>query len=40
MPVTLLVNHALVDGVHMGQFFAALEGEMDRFVEERGRREE
>lgn len=39
MPVTLLVNHALVDGAHMGQFFAALEGEMDRFVEERGRRE-
>lgn len=34
MPVTLLVNHALVDGVHMGQFFSALEEEMDRFVEE------
>lgn len=34
MPVTLLVNHALVDGVHMGQFFAALEREMDRFAEE------
>ena len=40
MPVTLLVNHALVDGAHMGQFFAALEGEMDRFAQERGRREE
>lgn len=39
MPVTLLVNHALVDGVHMGQFFAALEQEMDRFVEEQGRAE-
>lgn len=31
MPVTLLVNHALVDGVHMGQFFSALEEEMVRF---------
>lgn len=39
MPVTLLVNHALVDGVHMGQFFTALEREMDRFVEEQGRAE-
>lgn len=39
MPVTLLVNHALVDGAHMGQFFAALEGEMERFAQERGRRE-
>lgn len=35
MPVTLLVNHALVDGAHMGRFFAALEQEMDRFTQER-----
>lgn len=33
VPVTLLVNHALVDGVHMGQFFSALEAEMDHFVQ-------
>lgn len=33
MPVTLLVNHALVDGVHMGQFFSALEGELSRLSE-------
>lgn len=35
LPVTLLVNHALVDGVHMGRFYAALEKELDRFVRER-----
>ena len=35
MPVTLLVNHALVDGVHIGRFFAALEGELDAFAENR-----
>ena len=34
MPVTLLVNHALVDGVHMGAFFSALENVMECFVEE------
>lgn len=39
MPVTLLVNHALVDGAHMGRFFAALEKEMDRFAQERSRPE-
>ena len=39
MPVTLLVNHALVDGVHMGRFFAALEQEMDRFTQERSQPE-
>lgn len=31
MPVTLLVNHALVDGAHMAAFFSALEGELKRF---------
>lgn len=31
MPVTLLVNHALVDGVHMGQFYAALDRELAAF---------
>ena len=39
MPVTLLVNHALVDGAHMGRFFAALEQEMDRFTQERSQPE-
>lgn len=32
MPATLLVNHALVDGTRMGQFFAMLAREMKRFV--------
>ena len=32
MPVTLLANHALVDGAHIGAFFSALEAEMDEFV--------
>lgn len=32
MPVTLLANHALVDGVHMGRFFAALEEELAQFA--------
>lgn len=36
MPVTLLVNHALVDGVHMGQFFQALEGELECFAQAQG----
>ncbi len=27
MPVTVLANHALVDGVHIGAFFQALERE-------------
>ena len=35
MPATLLVNHALVDGARMGQFFAMLAREMKRFVDER-----
>ena len=39
MPVTLLVNYALVDGVHMGRFFAALEQEMNRFTQERSQPE-
>ena len=36
MPVTLLVNHALVDGVHMARFFSALEEELERFAASRG----
>lgn len=33
MPVTLLVNHALVDGAHMGRFFQALEEELGCFIQ-------
>ncbi len=32
MPVTLLVNHALVDGLHVARFYAALERRIDEFV--------
>ena len=32
MPVTLLVNHALVDGTHLGQFYAALDAELAGFA--------
>jgi len=28
LPVTLLCNHALVDGLHLGQFYEALEREL------------
>lgn len=31
MPVTVLANHALVDGIHIGRFFEALGAEMDGF---------
>ena len=31
MPVTLLANHALVDGVHIAGFYAALEKELTAF---------
>lgn len=31
MPVTLLANHALVDGLHIGQFYAALNDEIAAF---------
>lgn len=31
LPVTLLVNHALVDGMHMGRFYAALDRELAAF---------
>lgn len=34
MPVTLLVNHALVDGAHMGRFYQALERELEGFARE------
>lgn len=34
MPVTLLVNHALVDGVHIGQFFAALDEKLQTAARE------
>ena len=36
MPVTLLVNHALADGVHIAAFYAALEEEMTAFETESG----
>lgn len=32
MPVTLLANHALVDGIHIGAFYDMLRAEMGRFV--------
>lgn len=32
MPVTLLVHHALVDGLHMARFFAALPQEMAKLT--------
>ena len=31
IPVTLLVNHALVDGRHIGQFYQNLEEELNNF---------
>ena len=31
MPVSILANHALVDGCHLGQFYAALNERMKRF---------
>lgn len=34
MPVTLLVNHALVDGAHMGRFYQVLEEELEGFPRE------
>ena len=33
MPVTLLANHALVDGVHIGAFYDKLREELNRFAE-------
>ena len=30
MPVTLLANHALVDGAHLGAFYDALAAEMKK----------
>lgn len=38
MPVTLLANHALVDGVHIARFYSALEesmGQLARQIDER-----
>lgn len=35
MPVTLLANHALVDGVHIGAFYDRLREELNHFVEGR-----
>ena len=32
MPVSILANHALVDGCHLAQFYAALEEEMKRVI--------
>lgn len=34
IPVTLLANHALVDGIHINEFYAALQDELERFVME------
>ena len=31
LPVTVLVNHALADGLHMGRFYEALERELEGF---------
>ena len=33
LPVTLLVNHALADGLHIAQFFEALRAEIDGLAE-------
>ena len=35
MPVTLLANHALVDGVHIAAFYDRLREELDCFAEDR-----
>lgn len=32
MPVTVLLNHALADGLHMGRFYEALERELNDFT--------
>ena len=34
LPVTLLVNHALADGLHIAHFFEALRAEMDALAEQ------
>ena len=34
LPVTLLANHALVDGVHLGRFYDALRDELHSFARE------
>ena len=31
IPVTLLVNHALIDGIHVGRFFDNLGEELNNF---------
>lgn len=36
IPVTLLANHALVDGVHIQAFYTVLQGELERFAQETG----
>ena len=33
IPVTILVNHALADGLHMGRFYEALERELKLFID-------
>ena len=35
LPVTLLANHALVDGLHISQFFDGLNRELAAFARER-----
>ena len=34
LPVTLLANHALADGLHIAHFFEALRAEMDALAEQ------
>ena len=34
IPVTLLANHALVDGIHINAFYTALQDELGQFVME------
>ena len=31
LPVTVMVNHALMDGLHLSRFFDGLRQELDRF---------
>ena len=35
IPVTVLVNHALVDGIHLGMFYTNLEEELEKMFKEK-----
>ena len=35
LPVTLLVHHALADGIHLARFYEALDRELERLGEEK-----